>query len=79
MKNTNHSSYYQQLGLNIAKYRKLRHLTQMDLAELTNLSRTHISNIEAANVPTRLSLDAIFIISDILDIEPKLLFDFQDI
>ena len=35
------------LGLTIAYYRKLRGLTQAELAEATNLSRTHISNIEA--------------------------------
>ena len=39
--------FYKQLGLNIAFYRKLRGLTQLDLAEFTDLSRTHISNIEA--------------------------------
>lgn len=37
------------LGLTIAYYRKLRGLTQAELAEATNLSRTHISNIEAPN------------------------------
>lgn len=79
MKNTNHEIYYQQLGLNIAKYRRYRHYTQLQLAELTYLSRTHISNIEAANIPTRLSLEAIFIISDALEIDPKLLFDFHDV
>lgn len=72
-------TYYEQLGANIAKYRHLRHLTQLELAEMTNLSRTHISNIEAANVPTRLSLEAIFLISSALEIEPKILFDFQEI
>lgn len=79
MRKINFESYYQQLGLNIAKYRRLRHYTQLELAEITDLSRTHISNIEAANVPTRLSLDAVFIICDALEIEPKLLFDFHDI
>lgn len=79
MKNKNHETYYQQLGLNIAKYRRMRHYTQIELAEKASLSRTHISNIEAANVPTRLSLESIFVISDALEIEPKLLFDFQEI
>lgn len=79
MQKKKHDTYYQQLGLNIAKYRRMRHYTQLELAELTDLSRTHISNIEAANVPTRLSIDAVFAISDVLEIDPKLLFDFQDI
>lgn len=79
MQKKKYDTYYQQLGLNIAKYRRMRHYTQLELAELTDLSRTHISNIEAANVPTRLSIDAVFAISDVLEIDPKLLFDFQDI
>lgn len=74
-----HESYYQQLGLNIAKYRKMRNLTQIQLAEITDLSRTHISNIEATNVPTKISLEAVFCISDALEIKPKLLFDFIDL
>lgn len=41
------------LGLTIAYYRKLRGLTQAELAEATNLSRTHISNIEAPNGKTQ--------------------------
>lgn len=45
------------LGLTIAYYRKLRGLTQAELAEATNLSRTHISNIEAPNGKTSISLN----------------------
>ena len=37
------------LGLTIAYYRKLRGMTQMDLAEAVQISRTHMSNIEAPN------------------------------
>ena len=50
MKNIN-----RQIGLNIAYYRKLRGMSQMALAEATDLSRTHISNIEAPNMKTSLS------------------------
>ena len=69
--------YYKQLGLNIAYYRKLRNLTQMDLAEFTDLSRTHISNIEAPNMKTHISLDTIFSIADVLQISAKDLLDFR--
>lgn len=69
--------YYKQLGLNIAYYRKLRNLTQMDLAEFTNLSRTHISNIEAPNMQTHISLDTIFSIAEVLQIPAKELLDFR--
>lgn len=69
--------YYKQLGLNVSYYRKLRSLTQMELAEFTDLSRTHISNIEAPNMKTSISLDTIFKIADVLQIPPKNLLDFR--
>lgn len=70
-------SYYKQLGLNIAYYRKLQGLTQLDLAEFTDLSRTHISNIEAPNMKTHISLDTLFSIADVLRIPAKELLDFR--
>ena len=72
-----YESYYKQLGLNIAYYRKLRNLTQLDLAEFTDLSRTHISNIEAPNMKTSVSLDTLFRIAEILQIPAKDLLDFR--
>ena len=50
-----YEKYYRQIGLNIAYYRKLRGMSQMALAEATDLSRTHISNIEAPAISKRLS------------------------
>ena len=61
------------IGLNIAYYRKLRGLTQLQLAELVNVSRTHISNIEAPNMPTSISLEKLFDIADVLNIPPSYL------
>lgn len=66
------------LGLTIAYYRKLRGLTQAKLAEATNLSRTHISNIEAPNGKTSISLNKLFDIADVLEVPVKDLFDFRD-
>ena len=66
------------LGLIIAYYRKLRGLTQAELAEATNLSRTHISNIEAPNGKTSISLNKLFDIADVLEVPVKDLFDFRD-
>lgn len=66
------------LGLTIAYYRKLRGLTQAELAEATNLSRTHISNIEAPNGKTSISLNKLFDIADVLKVPVKDLFDFRD-
>ena len=66
------------LGLTIAYYRKLRGLTQAELAEATNLSRTHISNIEAPNGKTSISLNKLFDIADVLEVPVKDLCDFRD-
>ena len=70
------SDSYKNLGLNIAFYRKKRSLTQMQLAELLDIDRSHMSAIELANVGV--SLDVIFNICKVLSITPKELFDFRD-
>ena len=72
-----HKDYYTRLGLNIAYYRKLKGLTQMDLAEAVDISRTHMSNIEAPNMPTAISMELVFDIADILEVPVKTLFDFN--
>ena len=65
------------LGITIAYYRKVRGLTQLELAESVHISRTHMSNIEAPNVKTTLSLGTLFDIAEALDIDIKDLFEFQ--
>lgn len=67
---------YRLLGLNIAYYRKERGLSQEGLAELVNISRTHMSRIETADCAV--SLDVVFDICDALCVSPKKLFDFRD-
>ena len=69
---------YIQLGLNIAYYRKLQGYTQEELAEISGLSRSHISSIEAPNIIHNVSLEAIFCISKALNIEPYKLLDFRE-
>lgn len=72
------ANQYRQLGLTIAYYRKLRGLTQLQLAECVELSRTHISNLEAPNMPTSISLDKLFDISEALDVPVAKLFEFRE-
>ena len=67
---------YEQLGLNIVYYRKKKKLTQLQLAELVDIDRSHISAIELGNVGA--SLDVIFKLCEVLCITPKTLFDFRD-
>ena len=69
---------FKQLGLNIAYYRKLKGLTQVDLAERVGLSRTHISNLEAPNMPTSISLEKPFDIANVLGVPVAKFFDFRD-
>lgn len=75
MKNLQYEKY-RQLGLNIAYYRKQRGLSQLQLAEMVDISRTHMSRIEIADCAV--SLDVVFAICDALSITPAKLFDFRD-
>lgn len=67
---------YKQLGLNIAYYRKQRGLSQLQLAEMVNISRTHMSRIETADCAV--SLDVVFDLCDALSVSPAKLFDFRE-
>lgn len=72
--NYKHKEKYVRIGLNIALQRKLKKMTQVELAEAINISRTHMSNIEAPNMITPVSLEVIFDIADVLGISPDVLF-----
>ncbi len=54
---------------------KARNLSQSQLAELANISRTHMSRIETADCAV--SLDVVFALCDALDIAPSQIFDFR--
>lgn len=69
-----HSEKYIRIGLNISLQRKLKKMTQIELAEKIGISRTHMSNIEAPNMVTPVSLEVIFDICDVLNISPEVLF-----
>lgn len=67
---------YEQFGLNVVYYRKRKRLTQLQLAELADIDRSHISAIELGKVGV--SFDVIFKICEVLEIRPSQLFDFRD-
>lgn len=67
---------YEKFGLNIVYYRKRKKLTQLQLAELVDVDRSHISAMELGKVGA--SFDVIFKLADVLEISPKELFDFRD-
>ena len=59
-----------QLGIAIAALRKMRGMSQEQLAEKSNVSRSHISAIEATGLVRPFSLDVFFNIADALEIDP---------
>ncbi len=71
-----HYEEYRKLGLNIAYYRKERGLSQIQLADEVDISRTHMSRIE--NNDCAVSLDVIFSIAKALDVPVVKLFDFRE-
>ena len=77
-KDTNHWERYREIGFRIAYCRKHQKMTQEELAEKLNVSRQHIGAIEAPNVNRKISLDLIFDIADILNVEPKYFLEFQN-
>ena len=71
-----HKKLYEKFGLNVVYYRKRKKLTQLQLAELVDIDRSHISAIELGNVG--ISFDVVFKLCEVLEISPKDLFDFRD-
>ena len=68
-----YKALYEKFGLNVVYYRKRKRLTQLQLAELVDIDRSHISAIELGNVDV--SLDVILRLCEVLEITPKELFD----
>ena len=64
-----------ELGYNIAYYRKHAGLTQEQLAEKLGISRQHI---EAPNIMRPISLELLFNIATVLEIDPAKLLTFRN-
>ena len=76
MKNKiNNTNIYDTVRLNIRKYRKLKGMTQQNLADEADLSHGYIREIESLNMGVTFSLDAVEKIANALEIEIKLLFE----
>lgn len=69
---------YVQLGLNIAYYRKLKGITQEQLAEQLSISRSHLSAIEAPNIVKAFSIELLFDIANALQVESYKLLIFRN-
>lgn len=76
-KRFNNTERYRDLGYAIAYYRKRRGLTQEQVAEQIGISRQHMGAIEAPNMVRAVSLDVLFNIASVLEIEPYVLLKFS--
>lgn len=66
------------IGLNVAYYRKLKNLSQAELAEKSNLSRVQIGHLEAPNMFVNPTAGTLISIALALEIPVSKLFDFRD-
>ena len=58
-----------ELGLTISSLRKMKGMSQEELADKAHMSRSHLSAIEAPNVIRSFSLEMLFNIADALEVK----------
>ena len=75
-KHFDNAERYRDLGCAISYYRKRKGLTQEQLAERIGISRQHMGAIEAPNMIRAISLDVLFNIETVLELEPYFLLKF---
>ena len=71
-RNGNSDKYRDELietGIKIGYYRRKRGLTQEQLAERANLSKSFLSQIEAPNFSVSISLPTLFAIAEALEVD----------
>lgn len=59
---------YRRIGLKISYYRKLKGMTQEQLAEKINKNLAFIGAVEAPNINRTISLDTLFDIAKVLNV-----------
>lgn len=75
---TIYKEQYRQIGIKIAYYRKLRGLSQEELAEQVGVTPAFIGHLEAPNISKTLSLDTLFDIAAVLEVPPHKFLCFED-
>lgn len=63
-----HSQEYKNIGQTICKYRKLRGLTQEQLADRACIGISYLTKIEAPNCDQPFSLEVILDIAEVLEV-----------
>lgn len=66
-----YSERYKNIGIKISKYRIKKNLTQEELANQVGISYSYLTQIEAPNVVKKMSLEVLFDIADVLNIDIK--------
>lgn len=70
---------YSVIRHNIRKYRKLKNITQAELAEKANLTHDYIRQIESDKVANTFSVQTLYDICVALDIDPGKLFEMNEL
>lgn len=75
--NFDNSERMENLSYAIGYYRKAKGLSQERLAEMLDISRQHLASVEAPRMNRGISLELLFNIATVLEIEPYLLLKFR--
>lgn len=62
---------YKKIGKNIAFFRKRKDLSQEELANKVGISYSYLTQIEAPNVVKKMSLEVLFDIAKVLEVNVK--------
>lgn len=62
---------YKSIGTKISKYRNKKGISQEELANQVGISYSYLTQIEAPNVVKKMSLEVLFDIASVLDINVK--------
>jgi len=69
--------YYKLIGLRVAYFRKMKEMTQAQLAEKMGVDTSFIGQIEAVNIYKPISMDTLFRLSKALEQPPYKLLVFD--
>ena len=69
-----YAELHRKLGINVAYYRKLKGLTQIELAEMIQKSRTYVSQL-APQMTVNMTIDVLFKIAEVLEVHPARLLE----
>ena len=75
----NYQAEIKYIGLRIAYFRKMRELTQAELADKVHINKNYLSHIENGSADKVISLPLLIDLSKALDIELSVLVDLNDL